>query len=203
LSCVPTPTVLVGQKLTYEGRLPDDARVSKIKKWPPPTNITEVCAFSGLCGTMQIWIKNYTSHATTLTELVRKGVPFEWTQQRQEAIDTLKNVIVNSPALIPIDYSFTRPVILAVDTSVIAIGYIISQEDPRARRRPVHFGSLSINEQEARYSQAKLELYGLYCTLRQTRYHLTAVKNLIVEVDAKYIKDMLNHPDLMPNATLN
>ena len=29
------------------------------------------------------------------------------------------------------------------------------------------------------------------------------VKKLIVEVDAKYIKDMLNNPDLQPNAAIN
>lgn len=195
--------VLVGQTLNYEGRLPDETRVSKIEKWPPPRNVTEVRAFLGLCGTMRIWIKDYSLHARPLTELVRKGVPFEWNERRQEAMDTLKDAIINSPALIPIDYSSLRSVILAVDTSVIAIGYIIYQEDIQEKRRPVRFGSLPINERESRYSQAKLELYGLYRTLRQTRYHLTAVKNLIVEVDAKYIKDMLNHPDLMPNATLN
>ena len=27
--------------------------------------------------------------------------------------------------------------------------------------------------------------------------------NLMVEVDAKYIKGMLNHPDIQPNATIN
>jgi hypothetical protein len=29
------------------------------------------------------------------------------------------------------------------------------------------------------------------------------VKNLIVEVDAKYIKGMLNNPDIQPNMTIN
>ena len=29
------------------------------------------------------------------------------------------------------------------------------------------------------------------------------VRNLVVEVDAKYIKGMLNEPDLQPNATIN
>jgi hypothetical protein len=29
------------------------------------------------------------------------------------------------------------------------------------------------------------------------------VKNLIVEVDAKYLKGMLNNPDIQPNATIN
>jgi hypothetical protein len=29
------------------------------------------------------------------------------------------------------------------------------------------------------------------------------MKNLIVEVDTKYLKGMLNNPDIQPNATIN
>src|SRR6266481_2143971 len=32
---------IVGQKLTYDGRLPDTSRISKILKWPIPRNKTE------------------------------------------------------------------------------------------------------------------------------------------------------------------
>ena len=53
------------------------------------------------------------------------------------------------------------------------------------------------------YSQPKLELYGLFRALRAYRLYLVGVRNLHVEVDAKYIKGMLNEPDLQPNATIN
>ncbi|KAI5823226.1 hypothetical protein K523DRAFT_255551, partial [Schizophyllum commune Tattone D] len=33
--------------------------------------------------------------------------------------------------------------------------------------------------------------------------YLIGVKNLVVKVDAQYIKGMLNDPDLQPNATIN
>jgi hypothetical protein len=49
----------------------------------------------------------------------------------------------------------------------------------------------------------KLELYGCYRALRNWRLYLVGVKKLIVEVDAKYIKDMLNNPELQPNAAIN
>jgi hypothetical protein len=49
---------------------------------------------------------------------------------------------------------------------------------------------------ESRYSQPKLELYGLYRALRHFQLHIIGVQTLIVEVDAKYIKEMLNKPDL-------
>jgi len=48
-----------------------------------------------------------------------------------------------------------------------------------------------------------LELYGLYRALRAWRLYLVGVKKLTVEVDAKYIKGMLNEPDLQPNAAIN
>ena len=35
------------------------------------------------------------------------------------------------------------------------------------------------------------------------RLYLIGVKNLIIEMDAAYIKGMINNPDLQPNATIN
>ena len=118
-------------------------------------------------------------------------------------MDNLKYAISQSPALISIDYKSGQPVILSVDTSNITISYIISHVDIHGQRRPVQFGSIPINDRESQYSQFKLELFGLYHSLRQSRFHLAGVKNLYIEVDAKYVKDMLNNPDLQPNATLN
>jgi hypothetical protein len=53
------------------------------------------------------------------------------------------------------------------------------------------------------YSQAKLELYGLFHALHAYRIYIIRVKNLIVEVDAKYLKGMLNNLDIQPNVTIN
>jgi len=47
---------------------------------------------------------------------------------------------------------------------------------------------------ESRYSQPKLELFGLYRALRHWRLYIIGVKNLIVE---------LNEPDLQPDAFIN
>ena len=49
----------------------------------------------------------------------------------------------------------------------------------------------------------KLELYGLFQALNVTKLWLIGVKKLVVEMDAQYIKGMLNKPDLHPNAAMN
>ena len=195
--------LIVGQKCTLKGRLPDISKVDKIKNWPPLTTPREARAFMGLCGTVRIWIKNYSTLARPITELWRKNVDFEWTNQRQESFQKLKELVSEAPALAPIDYSSERPVILAVDSSWMAVGIVLLQIDEEGRRRPARYGSLPFNEREQRYSQPKLELYGLFRALRAFRIHLIGVKNLVVEVDALYIKGMLNDPDMQPNAAIN
>src|SRR6202522_4714457 len=120
-------------------------------------------------------------------------------------MDDLRRALLASPALRPIAYTSAAPVILSVDTSHIAVGYILSQcsaENPKLRYH-ARFGSLSLNERELQFSQLKLELYGLYRALRQLKLYLIGVWNLIVEVDTKYIKGMLRNPDIAPSASIN
>ena len=200
--CCPE-VLIIGQKCTPQGRLPDDDKVSKILNWPQLANPREARGFLGLCGTVRIWIKDYSKLARPLTELWRKAEDFEWNERRQEAFDTLKKLVSSAPALNPIDYSSDRAVVLSVDTSLHAVGMILSQLDEQGRKRPARYGSIPMNDRESRYSQPKLELYGLFRALRAYRIFLIGVKNLHVEVDAKYIKGMLNEPDLQPNAAIN
>src|ERR1700734_4510736 len=120
-------------------------------------------------------------------------------------MDDLKQALLSSSALRPIDYNSDAPIILLVDTSYIAVGYILSQANLKNPHIRYHsrFGSISLNERESRFSQAKLELYGLYRVLRTLKLYLIGVRNLTVEVDAKYIKGMLSHPDIAPSASIN
>ena len=195
--------VIVGQKCTPEGRSPDDSKVAKVQKWPALKTPKDIRGFLGLCGTMRVWIKDYSKIARPLTELIRKEVDFVWGERQQEAFDTLKKLITSAPILRPIDYASERPVILSVDSSKIAVGFILSQLDEQNRKRPARFGSIPMNKTESNYSQPKLELYGLFKALRAYRLYLAGVKNLHVEVDAKYIKGMLTSPDIHCGATMN
>ena len=195
--------LIVGTKCTPAGRLPDDMKVEKILNWPILKTPSEARGFLGLCGTVRIWINGYSQLVRPLSELFHKDKEFEWTDRRQKAFEVMKKLVATAPALRSIDYTSELPVILAVDTSNKAVGIVILQIDENGKRRPARYGSIPLNQVEERYSQPKLELYGLYRALRAFHLYLIGVKNLIVEVDAKYIKGMLNAPDLQPNAAMN
>lgn len=194
--------LIVGQRCTQTGRLPDTAKVEKILNWPLPKDATQIRGFLGLCGTVRIWIAGYSKLNRKLTELY-KMEEIEWTPERVEAFEKLKAAVSAAPALRSIIYNSDNPVILAVDTSKDAIGIVLLQIDDEGRRRPARYGSIPLGPVEGRYSQPKLELYGLYRALRAFRLYLVGVRNLIVEVDAQSIKGMINSPDLQPNAAMN
>jgi hypothetical protein len=119
-------------------------------------------------------------------------------------MEVIKDLVIRSPVLHPLNYAaHDWPIILAIDSSVTAVGYILMHVRDDKRRYPSRFGSIAWTEGESQYSQAKLKLYGLFCTLRAYHIYIIRVKNLIVEVDAKYLKGMLNNPDVQPNVTIN
>ncbi|KAI0351155.1 hypothetical protein OH77DRAFT_1380533, partial [Trametes cingulata] len=60
-----------------------------------------------------------------------------------------------------------------------------------------------LNAREAAYSQPKLELYGLFRALKACKRTLIGIRNLVIEVDARYIRGMLNNPDEVPGASMN
>ncbi|KIK74967.1 hypothetical protein PAXRUDRAFT_38767, partial [Paxillus rubicundulus Ve08.2h10] len=80
-------------------------------------------------------------------------------------------------------FKYGWEVILAVNTSVIEVGYTLLQLGEDGKCYPNQFGSITLNKVESCYSQVKLELY--------------------VKLDVKYVKGMINNPDLQPNATIN
>ncbi|CDO69558.1 hypothetical protein BN946_scf185038.g9 [Trametes cinnabarina] len=120
-------------------------------------------------------------------------------------MEDLKQALLKSPALRAINYESPAPVILAVDTLYIAVGYHLAQCDEQKPQVCYYsrFGLITLNKRESHVSQPKLELYGLFHTLQATKLYLIGIRNLVVEVDARSIKGMLNNPDLAPSASMN
>ncbi|KNZ72094.1 hypothetical protein J132_04375 [Termitomyces sp. J132] len=95
-------------------------------------------------------------------------------------------------------------VVLSVDTSWMAVGFGIFEEHSTNPKQCTcaKLGSITLNKQEARFSQLKRELYGLMRALQANKYWLVGCRKLVVETDAKYLKGMLSNPGVGPNATI-
>ena len=186
-TCVPE-VIIVGQQCTHEGQLPDNSKIAKIKNWPPCETTTEVWGFLGTTGTVQNWVDNYAAIAQPLNALTRKNTKFVWGDAEQRAMYSLKAAVISLPAIRPINYSSPNEVVLAVDSSFMACGWILSQLSDDGQQQPSCFGSITWTALKSRYSQAKIDLYGLFRALKAMKVWIISIRNLTVKVNAKYIK---------------
>ena len=196
---------VLGHKCDYEGRKPTDDRISTIMDWNICRHQSDVRSFLGITGVLRSYIPNYGLRAHELNHLLKKAVTFQWGPKQIESMDLVKDGVQNAQAIRPLDYDNQGAIVLAVDTSYIAVGFYIYQEDKIDPKKVYYakFGSKPLNDREARFSQPKRELFGLKEALRLNKRWLFGARKLIVETDAKYIKGMLENPDMMPNATIN
>ena len=96
--CAPS-AVVVGHQCSYEGRIPDESYVQRIKDWPACRTVTEVWSFLGTCGVLRIFIKDYSKRTRKLVHLTRKDVPFQFGEKEQTAMEDLKDAVITSAAI--------------------------------------------------------------------------------------------------------
>ena len=95
-----------------------------------------------------------------LVQLTRKDIVFGKGQFL--VMEKLKHLVKNSMAIKAIDYASKNEVVLGMDLSWMAVGFIQLQMGDDGKRYPSRYGSITWNDTEQWYSQAKLELYSLF-----------------------------------------
>ena len=56
----------------------DEEKVKAIQDWPKPTSMGNVRSFHGLASFYRRFVKDFSSLATPLTEVIKKNVDFKW-----------------------------------------------------------------------------------------------------------------------------
>ena len=105
----------LGHILGVEGIKPVPAKTEAIKAMHPPVNLKQVCAFLGLVGYYQKFIKNFAKVAKPLTMLTCMDVKFEWKETHHCTFMKLKDAIIQAPILRYPDT--TKPYVMYTDAS--------------------------------------------------------------------------------------
>jgi hypothetical protein len=134
--CVPT-IVILGQRYNYEGRVPHEAKTQKIQDWPIPIDVTGIRGFLGTCGLIRIFIKDFAEHAHPLVNLTCEDITFHFGAEEIAAMENIKDLVTCSLVLRPLNYAtHDWPIILTVDSSITAIGYVLMQVRDDKRQYP-------------------------------------------------------------------
>lgn len=97
--------LLLGHVISREGIAVDTRKIIVMLALLPPQNLREVRGFLGLVGYYRRFIQNYARIAISLTELMKKRTPYEWTEDRQEAFKELKRRFVTAPIITVPDWT--------------------------------------------------------------------------------------------------
>ena len=123
-----------------------------------PETYTQVCAFCGLAGHYQRFIKGIANIAQPLYDVLGKEVkmgPVDLPPKAWEAVDILKRKVQST--LILVLPNFDKPFLLKTDASKEGLGAVLSQKPGDGHYHPVTFGSHSLTPLEKNYHSSKLE----------------------------------------------
>ena len=169
----------------------DPDKIAAVKKFPIPTNPTEVKSCLGLCSYYHRHVKNFAGKARPLHEASELVASFNWTPEAQKAFEALKSKLTTTPILVfPI---MKEPFILYTDTSLTAMGAILAQVQD-GQERAICYASKAFSKTPTRYSATKKELLAVVNFTRHFRHYLLG-QNFTIITDHGALQWLHNFKD--------
>jgi hypothetical protein len=171
-----------------EGIAVDPGKVKEVLEWKPPTTMSEVRSFLGLAGYYRRFILNFSKIAKPITELLKKGNKYLWSEACDEAFNHLKELLMTSSVIAQPDT--TKPFDIYCDASGTGLGGVLLQEG-----WVISYSSRQLRRHEEHYPIHDLELAAVVMALRTWRHYLLG--NVVhIYTDHKTLKYIFTQLDL-------
>ena len=155
----------------------DPEKVKAVQDFPVPQNQTDVKSFLGLCSYYRRYIKNFDLIARPLHKAMETKSSYIWTEEKQEAFESLKKHLSSTPILaFP---AVKEPFILYTDASLTAMGAVLAQVQD-GKERAISYASEAFSKSQTNYSATKRELLATVTFTRHFKHYLLGRKFKIV-----------------------
>ncbi|WVZ69549.1 hypothetical protein U9M48_018320 [Paspalum notatum var. saurae] len=178
----------LGHIVSKGGIMVDPSKISSVMDWKVPEVVKEVRGFLGLAGYYRRFIESFSRIAKPMTSLLEKGVPFNWTKERQAAFDELKKRLTTAPVLTLPD--LTKSFTVYCDASKEGLGCVLMQEG-----KVIAYASRQLRKHEVNYPTHDLELAAVVHALKIWRHYLFGNKCEIY-TDHKSLKYIFTQNEL-------
>jgi hypothetical protein len=117
----------LGHTISKDGISVDPSKVKEVMDWKPPKSVHQICSFLGLAGYYRRFIPDFSRIDKPMTELLKKGVKFVWSEECDKAFHTLREHLTSAPVLTQPDMS--KPFEVFCDASGTVLGCMLMQEN--------------------------------------------------------------------------
>jgi hypothetical protein len=178
----------LGHVVSPESIVVDPDKVREVLEYKPPTTVSEVRSFLRLTSYYWMFIPNLSKIVKPVTELLKKGNKYVWSDGCDEAFRHLKKLLTTSPVLAQPDT--TKSFDVYCDSSGTGLGGVLMQEG-----RVISYTSRQLRRHEEHYPTHDLELVAIVMALRTWRHYLLG--NVVhIYMDHKSLKYIFTQPDL-------
>ncbi|UYV81689.1 K02A2.6-like, partial [Cordylochernes scorpioides] len=160
---------ILGHITNQHGIKPAEHNIKAIKDFPRPKKIKEVQSFLGMCSYYRKFIKGFSKIADPLTSLIKKNVPFTWTENQEKAFQTLKVALINPPILGHFDPNAIT--YIHTDASNIGLGATLVQKFGD-KEKVISYLSRTLSKPEQNYSTTEKECLAVVWSMSKLRPYL-------------------------------
>jgi hypothetical protein len=166
----------------------DPEKVQEVMDWKPPTTVLQIRSFLGLAGYYRRFILDFSKIAKPMTELLKKGVKYEWSQKCEDAFHTLRQHLTTAPVLAQPDN--TKSFDVYCDASCTGLGCVLMQDN-----RVIAYASRALRPHKQNYPTHDLELPVVVHALKIWRHYLMGA-HCNIYTNHKSLKYIFTQADL-------
>lgn len=145
-------------------------------------NVSQLRALVGMFNYYSKFIDNFAEKMHPFYELLRKDSKFVWSQNCQNAYETMKRDITSDQVLIYFDPAL--PIVLTTDASNNAVARILCQRLSDGSMRTVSYVSRALSKSELNYSTLEKEALAIIFCVTKLKQYLLGNK-FILQTDHK------------------
>lgn len=161
---------LFGYLVSNRGLRMNPEKIAPVKEWPRPETVKQLQSFLAFSNFYKRFIKNFSKICNPMNRLLRKNVPFAWSDECNSAFEFLKGCFISAPILKFFD--FTQPAILETDASDFALGSILSQVFDDVMHPIAYHSRTFLSVGEANYDTHDKELLAIVDSFKKFSHYL-------------------------------
>ena len=174
--------VFLGFVVSSKGIEVDEEKIKAIQEWPTLSSVNNFSSFHELTSFYRRFVKDFSTIAAPLTEVIKKNVTFKWGEEQENAFQLIKHKLTHAPLLaLP---NFSKMFEIECDASGVGIGVVLMQEG-----RPLAYFSEKLSGAALNYPTYDKELYALVRVLGTWQHYLWP-KEFVIRTDHESLKHL-------------